>query len=138
MKERFRLSFPASAAHLRPLREWCRVFLRPSLPTRDLEAIALAVSEACANTIEHCFAHDACREVQIEFEVSQSRVVVRVRNYCLAAVAHRLRPREAGKMHPRGLGLKFIEASVDRVDYEEQGDGYLALAMTKRRRARGR
>lgn len=137
MSERFSVGFPASAKHLAVLREWCRVFLKSSLAGEALENLALAVSEACANNIEHCLGGDPGRRVEVEFEVARSRVRARVRNYCLAAVAHRVRPPRQTSVRPRGLGLKFITQSVDRMEYVDQGDGFLTLVLTMNRRGRG-
>ncbi|MBI2901317.1 MAG: ATP-binding protein [Planctomycetes bacterium] len=134
MSERFAVRFPACGRHLRPLREWCRVYLARVLPRRALEELVLAVSEACANTIEHCLGGDACRDVEVEFELRPGSVRARVRNFCLAAVAHRIRPRRPRAIRPRGLGLVFMEECVDRLEYVDQGDGFLSAVLTKRRK----
>ena len=138
MSSRFRVSFPADGRHLKPLRDWCRIYLERALPSPRLDDLILAVTEACANTIEHCCNGNQEREVEIEFEVERDGVRARIQSFCLAALLHQIRSRPLDEVRPRGLGMRFIENSVDKVEYVDQKDGYLSLVLTKKRKGRSR
>lgn len=138
MTERFSLSFPASGKHLENLRQWCRIFLGPALSSGQVEDLMLAISEACANYIEHCCQNDESRQVSLKFEIKKDSVVVRVRDFCFQAEIHRIKSRELDQVRPGGLGMLFIEKSVDRIEYLKQEDGRLTLVLTKKRKKKSR
>ncbi len=134
MSDLFSVSFPAAGKHLEPLREWCRIFLGRALSAQQVEDLMLALSEACANYIKHCCQSDESLQVSLEFEIQKAKVLVRLKNFCQEAEVHRIKSRDLDQVRPGGLGMFFIEKSVDQFRYLQQEDGRLTLELTKNRK----
>ena len=110
-----RLTYPAEAAALAPLREKLRDWLGDqSVAGNVRDEIVLACSEACANAIEH--AEDPSRpEFEVIVDTAGDGVRVLVRDFG--------RWREPRGTPDRGLGLRLIEELMDTVEIVRSESG---------------
>ena len=81
---------------------------------REAARIVLAVDEACANIIRHAYA--GCSEGRICVRVERSRgtLRIRLRDAAPAVDPARIKVRDLGDCRPGGLGVNFIDATMDR------------------------
>ncbi len=135
------LSFPAHTSQLAVIRGvvskalGCASWLTPA----GVDAIVLAVDEACTNVIEHGYQSDASKNVMLEVVVGADEVRVVILDSApsfdpRSRVAPDLDKRiQAGKRG--GLGVHIMRSSVDDVRYEPSASqtGLNQLTLIKRR-----
>lgn len=80
----------------------------------DVFAIKLAVSEVCANAVEHAYGHEPGHTFRVHAERAAEEVVIEVSD------SGRWRRRRGSR---RGLGLGMIEQLMDAVDVERASSG---------------
>jgi serine phosphatase RsbU (regulator of sigma subunit)/anti-sigma regulatory factor (Ser/Thr protein kinase) len=88
----------------------------------DVFAIKLAVSEACANAIEHAYGPGGGHTFTVLAEREQQRLAIEVRDH-----GRWRAPRGAA----RGLGLQIIEQVMDTLEVQHTAEG-TAVLMSKR------
>lgn len=110
-----RLTVPAQAESLKPLRD----ALAGALEAAGLEAetrdrLKLVVDEAAANVIRH--AYNGCPAGQMHLGVTCTRGWLRIvlRDWAPPCDPSRVKPRDLSECRPGGLGVNFIDESVDR------------------------
>jgi len=105
--DRLVLDVPARAEELSSVRDAVRRWMGESgAPASDAAAIALACSEACANTIEHAYGPgEAAVEIRGEMEPGVVTITV-------SDTGRWRKPREDG----RGRGISLMEAFMDEVE----------------------
>jgi serine/threonine-protein kinase RsbW len=100
-----------------------------AVPTTGIDAIALALTEACANVVEHTGEHDEY-EVEVHIDDSECRISVVDHGQgfdpALAAAAEGRDPLEGGR------GLMLMKALVDRLDFVQAEDGRHRVVLEKR------
>ena len=110
-----RLRRPARASELLALRRRVRAFLADAGASEQVcHDVALAVSEAAANAVEHAYAGRAPGEVEVELAVEGGEIVACVRDHG--------RWREPQSEH-RGRGLRIIGVLMDAVAVEHDEGG---------------
>jgi len=91
-----------------------------------VEALRLAVDEACTNIIEHAYQGNSENEVDLSMTIEATRIVVQIRDrgrpfnrkaYQRPNVLELSRNRKSG-----GLGVDIIRRLMDRVEYITEGD----------------
>ncbi len=118
---------PARPHVLGSLRRRLRAWLRQrGVSDRDIAAITLAASEACANAIEHAYGPD-----EATFELWANRTEDSIE----------LEVRDSGRWREprgtdRGRGLELMRTYMDAVEIRSEGDG-TTVAMSKRLGDRG-
>ncbi|HZO77345.1 MAG TPA: SpoIIE family protein phosphatase [Solirubrobacteraceae bacterium] len=119
------LEMAAYPKALAPLRQALRQWLQNQAVEREAQIeITIAVSEACANTIEHAYG-PARGSFTVHAEQRDGRVEVKVH--------------DQGRWQPprdqhRGRGLKIIETAMDEVDIHADSTG---TTVTMRRELKG-
>ena len=89
-------------------------------PTSD---VALAVTEACANVVEHAAGSQGPDEFELRLDLTAEECVVRVadRGTGFTSVGHTSYPPDPSSL--RGRGIFLMRALVDRVQFDEAADG---------------
>lgn len=89
-------------------------------PTND---VALAVTEACANVVEHAAAAPGPDEFELRLDLTAEECVVRVadRGTGFASVGPTTYPPDPSSL--RGRGIFLMRALVDRVHFDERAEG---------------
>ena len=103
---------------------------------RQLDRIALAVDEACANVIRHAYGGRDDGDMTVTCALEQggdgAHLVVRLLDHGLAPGAE-LAPRVPGaELSPGGLGLRLMHDIMDAVTFGRAHDGGNLLVLTLR------
>jgi anti-sigma regulatory factor (Ser/Thr protein kinase) len=135
--DRLELVVPGRAEYLRHIRGWCEALMRDQgFGRRPIQEFTLALSEACANTIEHGLGMDPRKHLRLECAIERSRFRIAIVNFCRPDDLPRIKARRLDDVRPRGLGTHLIARTSDAVRYEPNEDGGIRLILTKRRRRR--
>jgi anti-sigma regulatory factor (Ser/Thr protein kinase) len=134
-----RLQLPAQAESLKPMRDALAQALAASgLDEDSCAALKLVVDEAAANVIRH--AYNGCPAGAMRLDVSRTRGYLRLalRDWAPPCDPARVKPRDLSECRPGGLGVNFIDASVDcwRITPLKRGRGN-RLTMFKRLGGKG-
>jgi serine/threonine-protein kinase RsbW len=112
------LRLPREVVTVPIVRELCRTAMT-QLGVKEpcVQDVALALTEACANVIEHAEGTDDDYEVrlQLDNERCEIRVVDTGRGFDAAALSDGTMP---GSEAERGRGIQLMKALVDRVEFQ--------------------
>ncbi len=101
----------------------------------DAEQMALAVDEALANVIKHCYGMQADRPIRLSIEAmsGEQRTGLRfvVRDYGRPVDHEAICGRDLEEVRPGGLGVHIIRSVMDEVSYEPAVGGGTCLTMLK-------
>jgi anti-sigma regulatory factor (Ser/Thr protein kinase) len=91
--------------------------------------ISLALTEACANVVQHA-GHDDAYEVQVDIDDTRCRIVVLDRGPGVddSAAADRAAP---GSLLERGRGIMLMEDRMDVVRFERDPEGRHRVLLEK-------
>lgn len=137
MTDRIVISVPARATYLKHLREWCGAIMTGAGYDRGpIDDFLIALTEACANTIEHSLKMDESKAVVVEMTVYEGRIEACIRDFCRTRDLPKIKPRSLTDVRPRGLGTHFIRKTADRIDFVRSDEGAVCLVLTKYRERR--
>jgi sigma-B regulation protein RsbU (phosphoserine phosphatase) len=132
-----RLSLPARPESLKPLRDAvCDAMCKAGVDAAMRDRLKLAIDEAAANVIRHAYGN--CGEGSFRIDVSATRGVLRfaLRDHAPAVDPARVRPRDLSECRPGGLGINFIDETMDYWRLRPLRRGGNLMVMRKRIRAR--
>jgi anti-sigma regulatory factor (Ser/Thr protein kinase) len=128
------LTLTSDPANAGLLRREIRAFLRDSgIGAEETERFVLAVNEAFANIVEHAYEGSHDGEVEVRMEESEDRVEVLIRDFGRKPDPDSLCGRELDDVRPGGLGLHFMQAGADEVDFDFSLDRGTRLRLVKRK-----
>lgn len=87
------------------------------LQTDEIEAVALAVNEACMNIIQHGYAMSPGGRIDVEIASEAGALVIRLRDYARRVDTGRVCSRALDDIRPGGLGVHLIECLMDESGY---------------------
>ena len=93
--------------------------------------IVLAVTEACANVIRHCYECKDRERIDVTLRFGSGRFEVRIDDYGEFVDPSCMKGREIEDVKPGDLGLHFIHSVMDEVEYEKNKWGGTTLTMVK-------
>ncbi len=132
-----RLSLPARPESLKPLRDAVCAAMREAgvaAPLRD--RLKLAIDEAAANVIRHAYGNCGEGSFRIEVRVTRGTLRFALRDHAPAVDPSQVRPRDLSECRPGGLGINFIDETMDYWRLRPLRRGGNLLVMRKRIRAR--
>ena len=139
MTDRLELVIPGKPEYLRHIRSWCEALMKQrGFAQRAIQEFLLALTEACANTIEHCLKQDPDKHLHLECSLGTSRFEVSIVNYCHPEDLPNIKPRKLSDVRPGGLGTHFIRQTSDQITYAPNGEGGIRLTLTKIRHRSGK
>jgi sigma-B regulation protein RsbU (phosphoserine phosphatase) len=115
MRNLLELSLPARAESLKPLRDaFDSALARAGVPDAMRARLKLVVDEAAANVIRHAYGN--CGEGEMRLAVGTTRGWLRIvlRDRAPPVDPSKIRPRDLSDCRPGGLGVNFIDESVER------------------------
>jgi serine/threonine-protein kinase RsbW len=132
-----RLVRPARMEHLPELVEFAAQGGRASgADAGALHDIRLAVSEVCANVVEHGYAGEPRGSITIETTASAGRLVVRIEDDAPVFDPSSLPPpdteRDGELREPRNLGWHLVYSVMDEVRHEPRGERGYVVILAKR------
>lgn len=133
-----RVEIPAHAEALRPLRvALIAALARAGVGARDKDLLVLAVHEAACNVIRHAYGNSGEGRIRLTVSRDRGRLRFALRDFAPPVDPRRVRPRDLSVCRPGGLGINFIDDTMDswRLRPVKRRAGNV-LIMRKRLRAR--
>jgi serine/threonine-protein kinase RsbW len=134
-----RIVRPARMEHLPELVEFAAQGVRASGAEVDAAAlhdIRLAVSEVCANIVEHGYAGAPGGSISIETTTTPERLVVRIEDDAPVFDPSTVPPPDIGsdwqRRDPGGVGWHLVYRVMDEVRHEPRGQRGNVVILTKR------
>lgn len=134
------MTIPSATRHLGAVRRFVAERAEAEgLSKEAVEELRMAVEEACANVIEHAYAGEAGREIDIAVITDAERFTVRIRDegeafrpdaYETPDVEALIQQRRSG-----GLGVHLMRRLMDQVEYRTR-QGVNEVRLTKYRNGR--
>jgi serine/threonine-protein kinase RsbW len=129
------LSIPASTAYLATVRDFVGTHAANfGFKESDIDAIRLAVDEACTNVIKHAYEYDDSRHVAVYIGTNNSQFWVSIMDrgrtfdyemYIEPDIKERIKLKKRG-----GVGVYLIRQLMDEVEYSHS-DGVNEIRMIK-------
>ena len=100
--------------------DWFAAFrVAPELRDR----LVLAVDEACTNVIRHAYGGECTRRIALHVARERDMLAFELRDQAPAVDPACLKPRDLSECRPGGLGLPFIDATMDDWTLEPAAEG---------------
>jgi anti-sigma regulatory factor (Ser/Thr protein kinase) len=132
--ERLTLSVPSSPRYLLIIRTLFSSLLTDlGFSNQETMAVVLAVNEAYANVIEHCYKGDVTQRIDLTVLIEPQTITIEIRDYGEQPDVARIAPRALHEVRPGGLGTHFMRSVMDEVTYDLLPDTGTLLRMTKNR-----
>lgn len=123
---------PAEPAQLSEIRrEVTQVARAEGLTEHAAADVALAISEAIANIIEHGYRGQANQFVRLRVSREPGRLVFVIDDDAPCVDAESIVPRPLEELRPGGLGVHFMRALMNEVAYEPREGGGNRLRMAR-------
>lgn len=132
----YTLTIPSSTRYLHDVRRFVEGHaLDAGLSQTTVNAIKIAVDEACTNIIKHSYDGDASQEVEVEITITEGHLQV-----CLRDEGEPFDPstyqepdltRLTERRRPGGLGVHLMRRCMDEVRYRTDQD-FNEVCLTKR------
>jgi anti-sigma regulatory factor (Ser/Thr protein kinase) len=130
--ERLTLSIPSNPHYLVVIRALFRSLLMElGFSSQDTRGVVLAVNEAYANVIEHCYQGDVTQRIDLTVLIKPQTITIEIRDYGKQPDITRIAPRALQDVRPGGLGTHFMQSIMDEVTYDLLPDTGTLLRMTK-------
>jgi anti-sigma regulatory factor (Ser/Thr protein kinase) len=94
--------------------------------------VALAISEACANIIEHAYRGVAGNAIRLVVALEPGRLRVVLEDDAPAVDPGAIVPRDLDDLRPGGLGVHFIRKIMNHVRVEARPEGGNRLEMSRK------
>jgi anti-sigma regulatory factor (Ser/Thr protein kinase) len=132
-----RLQLPARPESLKPLRDAvCAAMTQAGVAPALRDRLKLAIDEAAANIIRHAYGNCGEGEFLIGMSVVRGSLRFALRDHAPAVDPTRVQPRDLSECRPGGLGINFIDQTMDFWRLRPLRRGGNLLVMRKRIRVR--
>jgi sigma-B regulation protein RsbU (phosphoserine phosphatase) len=131
------LDVPAQAESLRTVRGALGPALdRLGVAPVERDRLVLAVDEAVANVIRHAYGNTGEGRVRFTLACGRGMLRFKLRDWAPRVDPSRIKPRDLSVCRPGGLGINFIDETMDHWCVRPQRHGGNVLVMCKRLRTR--
>ena len=128
-----RLSFLSHPRYLDPLRALVREATGlVGLEEEESAKVVLAVQEAMANVIRHCYKDCPDERIDVTFSFTDEQVEIRIDDYGKWVDPSQIKGRDLDDVRPGGLGVHLMRSVMDKVEYKRNEWGGTSLTMIKR------
>ena len=128
------LSVPSDPRYLRVVRDFLtRVLTELEFSHRDCMGVVLAVHEAYANVIEHCYQGDMTQRIDLTILIAPDVLTIEMRDYGNSPDLSCIHPRDLHDVRPGGLGTHLMQSVMDDITYDASSGTGTVLRMSKRR-----
>lgn len=119
MDEVVRMTTPSSPRYLRVVRGIVmKSAALAGLSDKQGRDLALAVSEGCANVIEHGYGGQGNGKIVLTCRAREGEVEIRIRDFGIKPDPETVKPRDLADVRPGGLGIYLMQNLVDEVQYD--------------------
>jgi len=124
--------FPAEPAQLCEMRhQVVRVLEGHGLTTAAASDVALALSEAVANVVEHGYCGETGHDIRLQVLHEPGRLVLLLDDDAPCVDPETIRPRPLEELRPGGLGVHLMRAIMSDIAYLPRAGGGNRLRMTR-------
>jgi len=128
------LSVPSDPRYLRLVRDFLASLLNGlGFNSQDCMGIVLAVNEAYANVIRHCYRGDTTQRVDLTLLIVPEMLTIEMRDYGGKMALTCIESRDLDAVRPGGIGTHLMRAIMDEVTYDVSSGTGTVLRMSKRR-----
>lgn len=103
---------------------------------RDVRDLALVVSEACANVIEHAYRGEPNHPIDLHLTIDETKLLLLVRDFGVPFIAGDYRPPDLDVPQEGGYGVFIIRNLMDEVEYDVSEGSGTTLRLVKYRQGR--
>jgi anti-sigma regulatory factor (Ser/Thr protein kinase) len=100
---------------------------------REVNDLALVVSEACANVIKHAYHNEPNHPINLKLTVDEARLVLVIRDFGATFDLANYRPPDLDVPQEGGYGVFIILSLMDEVDYDVSDQPGTTLRLVKNR-----
>ena len=123
---------------LRLARGWLSDHARASgFSDREVRDLALAVSEACANVIEHAYRGEPNHPIDLHLTIDETKLLLLVHDLGVPFNVRDYRPPDLDVPQEGGYGVFIIRNLMDEVDYDVSDGTGTTLRLVKYRQGDG-
>jgi sigma-B regulation protein RsbU (phosphoserine phosphatase) len=134
-KPLLKLEVPARPESLKPLRDAvCAALERAGADEELRQRLKLVIDEAAANVIRHAYGGSGDGPIRLTLERRRGAVRFKLRDFAPPVDPGRIRPRDLSECRPGGLGINFIDDTMDSWCIRPVRGGGNVLIMLKRLR----
>ncbi|MEE9394548.1 MAG: ATP-binding protein [Planctomycetota bacterium] len=133
-KPRLSIDVPADATWLKSIRGFLTPILQRRFEDDEVQALVLAIDEACANIIKHGQSWMRPRgRILLDVIDKKKLIEFRILNFCGEKDIPKIKPRDLDDVKPGGLGTHFINEIMDSTEFEPDPkvEGRMQLVMSK-------
>ena len=128
-----RLSLASDVRYLEPIRTMIRESTElAGLSEDESDEIVLAVQEACANVIRHCYKNCPDERMDLLVTFHDDALEIRIDDFGEFVDPATIKGRALEDVKPGGLGVHFMKKVMDEVKFEKNEWGGTSLTMVKR------
>jgi len=99
---------------------------------QDINAVVLAIDEACTNIIRYAYKDCSDGTIKIEIVKSDTQAIFRLHDHAPKAPKDCLKAKKSDPLKPGGLGVALIQTVMDSVEFvETEGCAENVLEMRK-------
>lgn len=118
------LRFPARSYQLREIRCIVESAMRQlGCEEEEINAIVLAINEACMNIIQHAYGENHGGEIILEIFKGASEVLFRITDFAKPVDSCLIKSRSLAEIRPGGLGVHIIQEVMDSVEFKLPDNG---------------
>jgi sigma-B regulation protein RsbU (phosphoserine phosphatase) len=115
MRKLLSLEMPACAQSLKPMRDALETALeRVGIAEDTRQRLKLVVDEAAANVIRHAYGDCGDGEMELAVGITRGWLRIVLRDRAPPVDPSRIRPRDLSECRPGGLGINFIDETMER------------------------
>jgi anti-sigma regulatory factor (Ser/Thr protein kinase) len=102
------------------------------LEESEATEVLLAVQEACANVIRHCYKDCPDQRIDLGLSFEAEALVITIDDYGVFVDPSKMKGRKLEDVRPGGLGIHLMRKVMDEVRYEPNRWGGTTLTLVKR------
>ena len=123
VKPDLKLHFAARAKNLSGVRTRVRNCLENKEHSPEfIEDIVRGIDEACQNVIRHAYGGECDNEIILEILFENGELVIYLSDFADPIDVSTIKLRDLDEVRPGGLGIYFIQQSMDEVEFLETSD----------------
>ncbi len=100
---------------------------------QEVRGLKLAVSEACANVIEHAYKGEPGNPIELHLVVNEESLVLTIRDFGAKFDLEKYELPDLSEPHEGGYGVFLIRSLIDKVEYDTSNERGTMLTLTKYR-----
>jgi serine/threonine-protein kinase RsbW len=126
MKKKYHLRIPSQTENLEIIREFVtKIARKVGFKDEETGKIELAVDEACTNVIEHAYAKDDRKLIDIEVQIDKDKFTITITDQGKGFDPKKLKTPDMKKymdeMRVGGLGVYLMKTLMDEIDFDIKG-----------------